>query len=125
MPGGEAERLSPYPPSRFDNWVDPTCELGQKTTVGPACVVGAGSRLAERTSIKRSVLGRNVRVGANVRVVNSVVGDNVVLEDGCSVTGSALGAGASLGERSAVRDCLVGAGYTLPAGGDFKVNTTS
>ena len=91
-----------------------------KTTVGPKCVVGASSRLDEKTSVKRSVLGKHVRVGKNCKVANSVVADHCVLEDGCSVEGGAVCAGATVGERCVLKDCFIGAGYVVPAGCEFK-----
>ena len=43
--------------SRYDNVVAPTAVLGAKATVGPACIVGDGSALGDKCSVKRSVIG--------------------------------------------------------------------
>jgi NDP-sugar pyrophosphorylase family protein len=35
-------------------------------------MLGEGTRLGDKCSIKRSVLGRNCRIGANVKVISPV-----------------------------------------------------
>ena len=48
-------------------------------------MVGEGSRIGERVSVKKSVIGAHCTIGKNVKIVNSVVMDYVEIEDKCVV----------------------------------------
>lgn len=47
--------------SKYDNVVPPSVVLGPKATVGPACIVGEDCVLADKSSVKRTVMGNNCR----------------------------------------------------------------
>ena len=49
------------------------------TAVGAACIVGEETRIAEKCSVKKSVLGRRCRLGIGAKVVNSVIMDGAWL----------------------------------------------
>ena len=50
--------------------------------VGTDCMVGERTTIEEKSSIKRSVIGRDCKIGAGVRISNCVVMDKVVIENG-------------------------------------------
>ncbi|KAL0751173.1 hypothetical protein Bca101_033176 [Brassica carinata] len=91
--------------------------------VGPHCMLGEGSQVGDKCSVKRSVIGRHCRIGSNVKVVNSVVMDHATIGDGCSIQGSVICSNAQLQERVSLRDCQVEAGYVVFAGGEHKGET--
>ncbi|XP_043719302.1 translation initiation factor eIF-2B subunit gamma [Telopea speciosissima] len=117
---GEASHLSGYSFSIQNNIIHPSAELGSKTTVGPNCMLGEGSQLGDKCSVKRSVIGRHCRIGSNVKVVNSVVMNHVTIGDGCSIQGSVICSNVQLQERVVLKDCQVGAGYVVTASLEFK-----
>ncbi|KAH9741831.1 NTP transferase domain-containing protein [Citrus sinensis] len=117
---GEANHLSGYNFSAQNNIIHPSAELGSKTTVGPHCMLGEGSQMGDKCSVKRSVIGRHCRIGSNVKVVNSVVMNHVTIGDGCSIQGSVICSNAQLQERVALKDCQVGQGYVVSAGCEYK-----
>lgn len=45
--------------------------------------VGRGTTMADKCSIKRSVLGAMCKLGSNVKIINSVLMDGVEVETGC------------------------------------------
>jgi len=49
--------------------------------VGPESMIGEGSKIGERCSVKKSSVGAHCIVGKNVKLVNTVVMDYVVIED--------------------------------------------
>jgi UDP-3-O-[3-hydroxymyristoyl] glucosamine N-acyltransferase len=54
--------------------VDPTAELGEDVSIGPACVVGPGVRLGDRVVLHANVtIGRGVAIGADSVLHPSVV----------------------------------------------------
>ncbi|OVA20681.1 Bacterial transferase hexapeptide repeat [Macleaya cordata] len=117
---GEASHLSGYSFSVHNNIIHPSAELGSKTTVGPQCMLGEGSQLGDKCSVKRSVIGRHCRIGSNVKVVNSVVMNHVTIADGCSIQGSVICSNVQLQERAVLKDCQVGAGFVVTAGSENK-----
>ncbi|XP_026427436.1 translation initiation factor eIF-2B subunit gamma-like [Papaver somniferum] len=117
---GEASHLSGYSFSVHNNVIHPSAELGSKTTVGPQCMLGEGSQLGDKCSVKRSLIGRHCRIGSNVKVANSVVMNHVTIGDGCSIQGSAVCSNVQLHERAVLKDCQVGAGFVVTAGSEHK-----
>ncbi|KAF5751633.1 translation initiation factor eIF-2B subunit gamma [Tripterygium wilfordii] len=117
---GEANHLSGYSFSAHNNIIHPSAELGSKTTVGPHCMLGEGSQMGDKCSVKRSVIGRHCRIGSNVKLVNSVVMNHVTIGDGCSIQGSVVCSNVQLHERVVLRDCQVGANYVVAAGSEYK-----
>jgi translation initiation factor eIF-2B subunit gamma len=82
--------------------------VGWKSTVGPQCMLGEGSTLEEKCSVKKSVVGRHCRIGSNVKIINSVVMDYVTVEDGCTIQNSVICSNVNLQERCSLKDCQVG-----------------
>ncbi|PON74137.1 Nucleotidyl transferase domain containing protein [Parasponia andersonii] len=117
---GEKIHLSGYSLSAHHNIIHPSAELGSKTTVGPQCMLGEGSQMGDKCSVKRSVIGRHCRIGSNVKVVNSIVMNHVTIGDGCSIQGSVICSNVQLQERVVLKDCQVGAGFVVTAGSEFK-----
>ncbi|KAL3354859.1 hypothetical protein AABB24_019113 [Solanum stoloniferum] len=117
---GDASHLSGYSFSPQNNIIHPTAELGSKTTVGPHCMLGEGSQMGDKCSVKKSVIGRHCRIGSNVKIVNSVIMDHVTIGDGCSIQGSVVCSNVQLQERVVLRDCQVGAGYVVSSGSEHK-----
>ena len=60
--------LGPPINPRHDNWVDPGVKLGAKTTVGAGCIIGPGTSIGDKGSVKRSVVGADCKIGSNAKV---------------------------------------------------------
>jgi translation initiation factor eIF-2B subunit gamma len=104
---GDASHISGYSFSAHNNIIHPSAVLGSKTTVGPHCMMGEGSQMGDKCSVKRSVIGRHCRIGSNVKVVNSVVMNHVTIGDGCSIQGSVICSNVQLQDRAVLKDCQV------------------
>ncbi|CAN1250018.1 Translation initiation factor eIF-2B subunit gamma, partial [Linum perenne] len=104
---GEANHLSGYTFSAHNNVIHPTAQLGSKTTVGPHCILGEGTQMGDKCSVKRSVIGRHCRIGSNVKIVNSIVMDHATIGDGCSIQGSVISSNIQFQERVVLKDCQV------------------
>ncbi|KAK6164031.1 hypothetical protein DH2020_000895 [Rehmannia glutinosa] len=88
--------------------------------VGPQCMLGEGSQMGDKCSVKKSVIGRHCRIGSNVKIVNSVVMNYVTIGDGCSIQGLIICSNVQLQERAVLKDCQVGAGFVVTAGSEYK-----
>lgn len=54
--------------SRHENWMDASTKLGAKATVGAGCIVAPGCIVGDKSTLKRSVVGRGVTIGRDVKV---------------------------------------------------------
>ncbi|KAI3746448.1 hypothetical protein L6452_08882 [Arctium lappa] len=117
---GDASHISGCSFSVHNNVIHPSAVLGSKTTVGPQCMLGEGSQMGDKCSVKRSVIGRHCRIGSNVKVVNSVIMNHVTIGDGCSIQGSVISSNVQLQERAVLKDCQIGAGFVVTAGSEYK-----
>ncbi|KZV30581.1 translation initiation factor eIF-2B subunit gamma [Dorcoceras hygrometricum] len=109
-----------YSFSAQNNIIHPSALLGSKTTVGPQCMVGEGSQMGDKCSVKKSVIGRHCRIGSNVKIANSVVMNYVTIGDGCSIQGSIICSNVQLQDRAILKDCQVGAGFVVTTGSEYK-----
>lgn len=116
----EEIHLTGYTVSSHNNVIHPSAVLGSKTTVGPHCMLGEGSQLGDKCSVKRSVVGRHCRIGSNVKIMNSVLMNYVTVEDGSVIQGCIISSNVHLQERANLRDCQVGAGYVVGAGAEYR-----
>ncbi|CAL8468630.1 g8170 [Coccomyxa elongata] len=102
--------------TKFDNFLHDSVQMGYKTTVAAGCMVGRGTTMADKCSIKRSVLGAMCKLGSNVKIINSVLMDGVQVQDGCHLQNSIVCHNAHLQERVTLRDCQVGPGLVVSEG---------
>lgn len=54
--------------ARHENWMDASTKLGVKATVGAGCIVAAGCTVGDKSTLKRSVVGRGVTIGRDIKV---------------------------------------------------------
>lgn len=118
--GGDAIHLTGHTMSANNNVVDPSAELGAKTTVGPQCMVGEGTSMAEKCSVKKSLVGRHCRIASGVKIMNSVIMDHVTIAEGCLLQNSVVCSNAHIMRDAVLKDCHVGAGYTIAERAEHK-----
>lgn len=82
-----------------------SCEVGRRT------VIGQGTSIGDRTTVKNTVLGRNCIIGKNVTLDGAYVWDNVVIGDGTKVLHAVVADGVAVGN-----DCTVEPGSLLSYG---------
>ena len=112
--------LREQPSSRGENFLGQGVVLGTKATVGSGCMLGPESVVGDKTSVKRSVVGRQCVVGANVKILNSVLMDGVQVGDNCHIQNSIVSGGCVLQSRVTLKDCQVGPGVVVAGGSDHK-----
>jgi len=107
--------FSPLIPLTKNNFVDAGAEIDPKTQVGPDCVVGFGSSIGEKCSIKKSVIGNHCKIGSQCKIVNSVVMDHVTIEDGAIIHSSIISSNCYVRTKCQVTDSVLGVSFELPA----------
>lgn len=108
------------PPFTPTDRVHKTAEISSKTQVGNDSMVGEGSRVGDRCSVKKSVIGKHCTIGKNVKIVNSVLMDHITIQDNCKLEGVIVCSNAYIQENAALKDCEVGYSFTVPKDANLK-----
>ena len=56
--------------------------IDQRAQISADSIVGESTQISERTTIKRSVIGRHCTIGKMVKITGSVLLDHCIVEDG-------------------------------------------
>jgi len=107
---------SPYltSPSSPTEYIDP------KAQVSADSIIGASTRIGERTNIKQSIVGRHCVIGKQVRILGSVVMDHTVIEDGAKIEGCIIGRSTRVGHKAELVKSITQHGYEVEAGATIK-----
>ncbi|KAH8116631.1 UDP-3-O-glucosamine N-acyltransferase [Phellopilus nigrolimitatus] len=107
--------LKDLPPPAHD-----TALVDMKSNISPDSLVGASTRVGERSTIKRSVVGRHCVIGKNAKLVGCVLMEYCIVEDGAKLDGCILGKNTHVGSRAELVRCITQAGYEVESGGVYK-----
>ncbi|EJD35571.1 nucleotide-diphospho-sugar transferase [Auricularia subglabra TFB-10046 SS5] len=88
-------------------------EVDPKAQLATNVLLGASSRIGERTTVKQSVIGAHCIIGKNVKISGSVLMDHCVVKDGAKIDGCILGARTSVGEKASLVQCFTQPGYEI------------
>ncbi|OWF56358.1 translation initiation factor eIF-2B subunit gamma-like [Mizuhopecten yessoensis] len=99
--------------------VHPSTSIKGKSQVGTDCLVAEGAQIGEKTSVKRSIIGKHCTIGDKVKIANSVILDHVSILEGCNIQGSLIGARSTVNEKCELKDCIVGHGQNINTMGKF------
>ena len=97
----------------------PTANIRPRAQVGSECLVGEGTTVSDKTTLKNSILGAGCLVEEKVRLTNCIMMDNVTVKEGCNLIGSIVCDGATVPEGCEIKDCIVAKGYTFATGGNI------
>ena len=89
-------------------------DISPKTQVGKDSMVGDGSIIGERCSVKKSVVGSHCTIGQNVKINGSIIMDYVTIEDGVSLVGCIVCNGAIIQSSANLKDCDVSSKFVVP-----------
>ncbi|WFD27721.1 Translation initiation factor eIF-2B subunit gamma [Malassezia nana] len=84
------------------------------------CLVGAGTQIDERATIKHSILGRNCVIGKGVRIMRSVLMEGVVVGDNAKLENCIVAAYGDIGERAQLKETDVGPKYAVAPNTESK-----
>ncbi|KAI0308713.1 UDP-3-O-glucosamine N-acyltransferase [Amylostereum chailletii] len=106
-------------------WVLPTDPkdrslIDPKSQISSDSMIGDSTQVAERASIKRSVIGKHCVIGRSVKIVGCILLDHCIVADGARLDGSILGTNTKVGAKAELVRCLTQAGYDVEAGETFR-----
>jgi len=82
-------------------------------------MIGSSTKIGERATIKRSVIGRHCVIGKTSRVVGCVIGDIYRGVFSAKLEGCILGRNTKVGAKAELVRTVTQAGYDIDAGGQF------
>ncbi|XP_022110388.1 translation initiation factor eIF-2B subunit gamma-like [Acanthaster planci] len=97
-----------------DPLIHPTATIKTKSQVGQDSMLGEGTTIGEKVSVKRSIIGKHCIVGDKVKIINSVVMDHVNISEGCTIQGSIVCGNTHVSEAVEMKDCLIGSSQNIP-----------
>jgi translation initiation factor eIF-2B subunit gamma len=110
----------PLEPVIKNSYIHPAAVINAKTQVGAECVVGEGTRVGERASIKKSVIGKHCVIHDGVKIINSVIMNHVTISAGCTINGSVICNNVYMKEKCNIKDSQIGVSYNVPEKTDIK-----
>ncbi|KAJ7590952.1 UDP-3-O-glucosamine N-acyltransferase [Mycena floridula] len=94
--------------------------IDQKAQISADTMVDVSTQISERTTIKKSVIGKHCIIGKMVRIVGCVLLDHCVVEDGAKLDGCILGTNTKIGAKAELTRCVTQAGYEVATGETVK-----
>lgn len=110
--------------------------IDAKAQISSDSSIGQSTRVEERASIKKSVVGRHCVIGKMTKIVGCVILDHCIIEDGydsfypsvafrdsslhrAKLEGCILGGSTKVGAKAELSRCVTQAGFEVDAGGEF------
>jgi len=90
--------------------------IDQRAQISIDCIVGESTQIAERTTIKKSVIGRHCIIGKMVKITGCVLLDHCIVEDGAKLDSCILGKSTRVGIKAELTKCVTQAGYEVSGG---------
>ncbi|KAH9176436.1 UDP-3-O-glucosamine N-acyltransferase [Lactarius sanguifluus] len=94
--------------------------IDAKSQISFDSMVGTSTKIGERTTIKRSVIGRHCVIGKTARVIGCVLLDHCVVGDGAKLEACILGRNTKVGAKAELLRSLTQAGYEVDAGATIR-----
>uniref|UniRef100_A0A6I8Q006 Translation initiation factor eIF2B subunit gamma n=3 Tax=Xenopus tropicalis TaxID=8364 RepID=A0A6I8Q006_XENTR len=99
--------------SNEDPRVHPLAMIADKLMVGADSMIGAQTQVAEKSSIKHSLLGSNCTIKDRVKITNCIIMNEVTIQECCTIQGSVICNNAVIESGADIKDCLVGPGLLI------------
>ncbi|PVU95786.1 hypothetical protein BB559_002610 [Furculomyces boomerangus] len=100
--------------------ISPSAEIGSKVQITNDSMVGASTKIQERSLIKKSVVGSHCIIGKNVKLTNCIINDHVTIEDNVKMESTVVCRQAKINAKSQLKDCEVGALANVPQNTNAK-----
>lgn len=116
----QISKLLPSLTSKEISLIHSSASVKTKSQVGNDCMLDESISIGEKSSIKKSVIGKHTTIGERVKISNSVIMDHVTIKDGCNIQGSIVCTNAYVKENASLKDCQVGDSHTIPEKADLR-----
>lgn len=97
--------------------ISPSAMIQSTQLENESCLVGEKVNIAEKTSIKSTVLCNGASVGTKTRILGSVIMASASIGVGCNLQNCIVCEESVVSDGCELKDCLVGSHFTIPSGG--------
>ncbi|KAF9654084.1 UDP-3-O-glucosamine N-acyltransferase [Thelephora ganbajun] len=94
--------------------------IDSKAQISADSSIGQSTRVEERASVKKSVIGRHCVIGKMTKIVGCVILDHCIIEDGAKLEGCILGGSTKVGAKAELSKCVTQAGFEVDTGGNYR-----
>ncbi|KAJ3128205.1 hypothetical protein HK098_004951 [Nowakowskiella sp. JEL0407] len=91
--------------------VSETAEVDSSTQIKNDILVGNSTKIGQRCTIKKCIIGAHCNIGNNVKLVNCVIMDHVLVADGAKMEGCIVSNNVKVNGKVQLKDCEVAANY--------------
>ncbi|WWC87061.1 uncharacterized protein L201_001946 [Kwoniella dendrophila CBS 6074] len=94
--------------------------ISPQSQISPDSLIGEGTRVGDRASIKKCIIGRHCNIGKNAKLTGCVLWDFVTIEENAKIENTIICSNSRIGEKSQVKDCEFGTGFEAKPGAILK-----
>ncbi|KAF8993727.1 UDP-3-O-glucosamine N-acyltransferase [Cyathus striatus] len=96
--------------------------IDQRAQISNDTIIGDSTQVSERTTIKKSVIGRHCIIGKMVKIVGCILLDHCIIEDerSAKLDSCILGKNTKIGAKTELSRCVTQAGYDVGPGETVK-----
>lgn len=99
--------------------ISPSAEILSTQFDRTSCTVGEHCKIAEKTSIKNSIIGSKCNIKNKTRITDCIIMNGVMIGENCVITNCILCNDVAVGDNCTIKDCIVGSNYMVPKDGTF------
>ncbi|KAH0827789.1 UDP-3-O-glucosamine N-acyltransferase [Lanmaoa asiatica] len=89
-------------------------------SISPDSTIGDFTKVNEKTTIKKSVVGKHCIIGKMAKIVGCVLLDHCVVSDGAKIEGSILGRNTRVGSKAELVRCVTQGGYEVKENESYR-----
>jgi len=94
--------------------------IDAKASISSDSTIGDFTKVDEKTTIKKSVIGKHCIIGKMVKIVGCVLLDHCVVSDGAKLEGSILGRNTRVGSKAELVRCVTQGGYEVKENESYR-----
>ncbi|WVR04509.1 hypothetical protein IAU60_001513 [Kwoniella sp. DSM 27419] len=90
--------------------------ISPQAQISPDSLIAEGTRVGERASIKKCIIGRHCNIGRGAKLTGCVLWDFVTVEENARIENTILCSNGRIGEKAQIKDCEFGTGFEAKPG---------
>ncbi|CAF1139408.1 unnamed protein product [Adineta steineri] len=79
----------------------------EQIQISSDCVIGDGHDIGKKTTIKRTIIGKNCRIEDKCKIINCVLLDNIHVKEGVTLQNSILCSRSTIGSKCEIQNSIV------------------
>lgn len=106
--------VTPIVPGTEDGPIHPRAQISTDS------LIGVGTTIDERATVKQSVLGRGCTISKGARIMRCIIMDSVTIGENTKLENCIVGTHAQIGERAQLKESDIGPYYVVERGAESK-----